>query len=618
MATRLTRPGWPAVPGEASRRLALLGLIVALSLYLGGRYPNFHTESNAKAILLNSAPLLIAGVAAAALLISGNVDLSIGSQWAFGGMLAAWVAVHSKSTVLAVVAAIVVGGTMGLINGSLVRFLRISPLIVTLAMNLVWGGLAFVVASGEPITGLPSSFLSLGSRQVLGFSAPIVVAVIVFVIGTVLLSSTVLGMRVYAIGGNSEIARLTGVRVDRTIVGLYVLQGVAVAIVAIVTTAQLTSATPQTGATFSLDVLTAVILGGVAFNGGAGHPLGVLLGVLTIGVVDAGLIFMGLEDWYQQIARGGLLILALSADQVLANLRERGSLRRLTGRAVDVGVSGIAMPESTPLPPAQTRVGEVVLSVRDVSRNYGAVQAVAGAHFDVRAGEIVCLVGDNGAGKSTMVKMISGAVAPSSGSITLGGAEIPVGSPAGLRAAGVQTVFQELALCPNLSVVHNMVLADEPRSRTLGWLGIRDDRAAAQRTAERLARFGVDVPPGRRTVRLLSGGQRQAVAIARALKAGTRLVILDEPTAALGVRQTARVLEVVKSVAAEGTAVLLISHDLESVLAVADRVVVLRQGQVIYDAPTSALDRGQLVHLMAGIGNDVQTAVRDHTTVAGA
>lgn len=601
MMERIKVSRFPAVPGDASKRIGLLGLIVILSVYLSAKYPNFHTSSNAKAILLNSSPILIAGIGAAALLISGNVDLSIGSQWAFCAMFTAYVAEHSRSTVAAVACGIGLGVAMGLVNGGLVRFLRISPLIVTLAMNLVWGGLAFVVSSGQPINDLPSSFLKLGSSQVLGFSAPTVLAVIVFIFGAFLLSSTVFGLRIYAVGGNAEVARLTGVRVDRTIVGLYVLQSVTVALVAIVTTAQLTSATPQTGATFSLDVLTAVILGGVAFNGGSGNPLGVLLGVLTVGVVDAGLVFMGFQDWYQQITRGGLLVLALVADQVLANVRQKGSLRRVTRRGGTAPADEVEMPQTASIAPLYERLGDEVLTCSGVSRSYGAVQAVTDANFSVRAGEILCLVGDNGAGKSTMVKMISGAIEATSGSITLDGAPIPSGGPAAVRAAGVQTVFQDLALCANLSVAHNMVLGDEPRLAGVRWLGLRDEVGAVKRTAERLGRFGVTVPMSRRTVRLLSGGQRQAVAIARALKPGTRLVILDEPTAALGVRQTARVLEVVKSIATEGTAVLLISHDLESVLAVADRVLVFHQGGVIHDGPTAELDRGQLVHLMAGI-----------------
>lgn len=242
-----------------------------------------------------------------------------------------------------------------------------------------------------------------------------------------------------------------------------------------------------------------------------------------------------------------------------------------------------------------------LLKCEGLFRNYGAVQAVSDVSFEVGVGEVVCLVGDNGAGKSSLVKMISGAVRPSGGRVVLDDELLPSGDPAAVRSAGIQTVFQDLALCSNLSVTHNLVLGDEPSRAGLGWLRIRDDSEAAQRSAQRLDRFGVRLPDTQQIVRLLSGGQRQSVSIARALKGGTRLIILDEPTAALGVRQTARVLNTIRSVADEGTAILLVSHDLESVFAVADRVCVLRQGRLIHDGPVGELTQPRLVHMMAGL-----------------
>lgn len=592
------------VPGDASKRLGLLFVLLGLAVYFSAKYPNFHTGSNVEAILLNCSSIAIAGIGTTALLISGNVDLSIGTQWAFNGMFVGWIGMKTHSPVAAVAAGLAAGAVIGLVNGHLVRFLRISPLIVTLATNLLWGGLAFVMTSGEPIADLPPGLVSLGTSAVAGVALPVIIAGVLFALGGAWLVYTVSGLRVYALGGNAEVARLTGVRVERSIVNLYVLQSVLVAVVAILTTARLANATPQVGTNFSLDVLTAVILGGVAFTGGSGHPLGVLIGILTLATLDAGLIFGGLEDWWQQIARAVVLLLALVADQVLATQRDRGRVMRLRRRPEERAVQDVGgMPDAVARQPTEGRVGEPVLVCEGLSRSYGAVNATNDVSFDVRAGEIVCLVGDNGAGKSTLVKMVSGAIVPTEGRVLLAGDPLAPGDPGAARRAGIETVFQDLALCPNLSVIHNMTLGDEP-AWTPPWMypRVRDDAEAARRAGDRLERFGVALPDMRRVVRYLSGGQRQSVAIARALKDGTRLVILDEPTASLGVRQTARVLETIKSVAAEGTAVLLVSHDLESVFAVADRVVVLRQGRLIHDGPTSELSQGQLVHMMAGLG----------------
>ena len=522
-------------------------------------------------------------------------------------MIVGIVARDTGSPLLAVAAGLIVGAGMGLTNGLLVRFLKINPLIVTLAMNLIWGGLAFATTSGEVVFGLKQSFIDIGTVTFLGVASPVWVAMIVFTVGGYFLVATIQGLRVYAIGGNAEAARLVGIKVERTVVSLYVINSTLVGVVAILTTARLSSASPQVGLTFSLDVLTAIILGGIAFSGGSGHPIGVLIGILTLGILDAGLIFAGFEDWYQQMARGGILLLALAADQVLAHRREFGKARD-TSTVADVPGSAISDFEASVPDASDNRVGEMILEGTGLAKSYGPVTAVASVDFAVKRGEIACLVGDNGAGKSTLVKMISGAVRPDTGTVLLRGQPLPSGDPAAHRAAGLQTVYQDLALCPNLSVVHNLILGEEPARRGFRWLGLRDDAAGRQRATDRLERFGVTLIDLDRLVSRLSGGQRQSVSIARALKPETDVIILDEPTAALGIRQTARVLSTVKAVAQEGTAVVFVSHDLESVFAVADRVLVLRQGRVAFDGPINELSRTRLVHMMAGLGDPLSAA----------
>jgi ABC-type sugar transport system ATPase subunit len=235
--------------------------------------------------------------------------------------------------------------------------------------------------------------------------------------------------------------------------------------------------------------------------------------------------------------------------------------------------------------------------------------ALEDASLEVRAGEIVCLLGDNGAGKSTLIKVVSGAVRPSEGGMWLDGEEISLSSPHDARARGIETVFQDLALCPNLGVAHNLVLGDEPR-RGPRFLGLRDDRRAAALARERTATLGVRIDDFNRPVQTLSGGQRQAVALGRVIRDDVRIVILDEPTAALGVAQTRQVLQLVRSTAARGHGVILITHDVQQVLEVADRVVVLRLGRVVHDGPAAELDAIRLLELMAGL---VATAAKVET-----
>jgi ribose/xylose/arabinose/galactoside ABC-type transport system permease subunit/ABC-type branched-subunit amino acid transport system ATPase component len=601
-----------AVPGEASRRTGLWVVCILLVAFFGTSYDNFATVDNGLAIALNVSSIAIAGIGTAALLTSGNVDLSIGGQYALISVLVAATARDTQSTVAAIAVGLTAGATLGLLNGLLVRRLQISPLIVTLGMMLVYRGLAFVVSDAASIFGFPQSFLSIGQHKLLGFPIPVIIAAVVFTVGSVLLTTTVHGLRAYALGGNEDAARRSGVSVGRTVVGLFVLNGLLIGVVATLATARLTSGTPTLGDGFELDVLTAVILGGVAFNGGSGHPLGVLAGVATIGVLNAGLIFAGLSDWYQQIARGGVLILALAADQFTAyrrarSIEETGRTEHIGNGTAPLAVDATAVPDRGSAANGTLRRSrrpvtgsKAMLEARNLSKRFGSVVAVRDVSFDVRPGEVVCLVGDNGAGKSTLIKMAAGALTPDGGTFTFDGKEVHFHSPRDAREAGIETVYQDLALCPNLSVAHNLVLGDE-RRRRLGIFSIRDDRRATALARERLASLGITLPDIQRPVSWLSGGQRQSVAIARALQDDVKLVILDEPTAALGVRQTANVLRHIRTAADRGVAVILISHEIQNIFDVGDRVVILRLGSVIHDGAVSELADHELVHMMAGL-----------------
>ncbi|MBI4045665.1 MAG: sugar ABC transporter ATP-binding protein, partial [Devosia nanyangense] len=231
---------------------------------------------------------------------------------------------------------------------------------------------------------------------------------------------------------------------------------------------------------------------------------------------------------------------------------------------------------------------------------YGPVVALEEGSFRVGKGEIVCLLGDNGAGKSTLVKIISGAIRPDQGSMTLEGHAVRFSSPRDARAAGLETVYQDLALCPNLSIVHNMMLGREPTRRWLGLIPVRDDRRAAQESRRRLLDLGVTLRDDNVLVRSLSGGQRQSIAIARSLGEHVKLICLDEPTAALGVKQTAQVIDLVRSIAEAGTGIILVTHDMATVRALADRIVVLRLGRVVYDGGVAGMSTDDLWALMAG------------------
>ena len=226
-----------------------------------------------------------------------------------------------------------------------------------------------------------------------------------------------------------------------------------------------------------------------------------------------------------------------------------------------------------PSPRSSASAGEVVLSLRGVSKRFGAVSALTGIDLEVRAGEVVALVGDNGAGKSTLVKVLAGVHAPTEGEVLWRDKPVMINSPADALALGIATVFQDLALCENLDVVANLFLGQELTPLHL------DEVHMEMRSWELLNELSARIPSVRTPIASLSGGQRQTVAIARSLLLDPEIVILDEPTAALGVAQTAEVLDLIERVRQRGLGVIMISHNMEDVRAVADRIVVLRLGR---------------------------------------
>jgi D-xylose transport system ATP-binding protein len=225
--------------------------------------------------------------------------------------------------------------------------------------------------------------------------------------------------------------------------------------------------------------------------------------------------------------------------------------------------------------PTPAPVGtSTVLALRGISKRFGAVQALKNIELDVRAGEVLALVGDNGAGKSTLVKTIAGVYTADDGTMEFDGREVRVGSPAEAQQLGIATVFQDLALCDNLDVVANLYLGRELRKGR-----VLDEVEMERSSWELLRQLSAKIPSVRIPVASLSGGQRQTVAIARSLLGRPKVVMLDEPTAALGVAQTAEVLNLVERLRERGLAVILISHNMADVMAVADRVAVLRLGR---------------------------------------
>jgi len=641
------------------------GLFVALvimSLYFSVATDSFFTRSNILVVLEQVSVLGMVAVPGAMLLVSGNLDLSVGSV---AGLSAAVFGEFDKifgwPVWLAVIGALAVGAAWGAGNGFLISYLGFSPVIVTLGGFAGAAGLAQTITSDNTRSGFGSAFDFLGDGTLAGIPVPVIIFFAVFLVGVYVWYETATGRHLIAIGANKDAATALGVASKRLPFVIYVLSGTAAALGGLIITAQLDGASVQIGVGLELQVLTAILLGGVAFNGGRGSLWGTLAGILFIGVLDDGLILINVGPYVADLAVGGALVVAAALDVLYQRLErvpvpESAEAEALEtdrpagpvpgsagadraagagGRGADgagadgAGAGGTATPAAAadpdgaagvgqggpggvddvagpvgpalratgaggpPLPPGGGRAdragrnGQPVpaLEVSDITTRLGPVVALRGVSLSLDGGEVLGLVGDNGAGKSTLISIISGVARPDSGEIRVDGKPWAETGARTVREAGIETVFQNLALVPTLSIAENMYLGRELYGPgQLASAARRIDKRRMRREVEAaFSRLGLRMPPVTAKAGALSGGQRQAVAVARAVLWGSRVVIMDEPAAALGVQQTEAVLALIDRLKAEGVATLLVSHNMEHVLRVADRVAVFRLGRKIAD-----------------------------------
>ncbi len=248
-----------------------------------------------------------------------------------------------------------------------------------------------------------------------------------------------------------------------------------------------------------------------------------------------------------------------------------------------------------------------VVEMRNIKKNFAAVQALRGVDLILHHGEVLGLVGDNAAGKSTLMKVLSGAYIPEEGEILIEGKNAHLTDPLHARRLGIEMVYQDLALANNLDVTSNVFLGREAVSTHLGSFSVMDNRRMEKEAARLLGRLKIDIPSVRLMVEKLSGGQRQAVAIARAMAFNSKVIIMDEPTAALSVAAISKVLDLVKELKAQGASIIIISHRLEDIYHVSDRLMVMRNGRKVRDCPiTENIDdfRERVVAYMIGARDD--------------
>jgi ribose/xylose/arabinose/galactoside ABC-type transport system permease subunit/ABC-type branched-subunit amino acid transport system ATPase component len=603
------------------------GLFVALfglGTYFTIVSPAFLTRSNLLVVLLQVSILGMVAVPGSMLLLAGKIDLSVGSVCGLGAAcFGQFDKIIGWPLWLSIVGALLVGALWGLMNGILVAYLKFNPVIVTLGGYAGAAGVAQWITANNTRYGFGKAFAVLGNGTVGSIPVPVVIFAGVFLVGAYFWYETRTGRHLTAIGANTEAAQAVGVPTRRLPCVIYVLSGTLAAAGGLILTSQLDGASVQIGMGLELQVLTAILLGGVAFTGGRGSLWGTLAGILFIGVLYDGLTIINVGPYVAEVFVGAALVVAAGLDVLYQRIerlpmevvetapskdRAAGSTSQLYNVDGQIGVArsdGSAGDQPERIAGAATgTTNSATLVVRDVSKRYGPVAALRGVSVELRRGEVLALVGDNGAGKSTLVSIISGLTKPDTGEVLMEG---KVCSGHGARMArdlGVETVFQNLALVNTLSIVDNVYLGRELlRSSWVGRTFWNLDKRRMRRELDvTIGRLGFQLPPVTAKAGALSGGQRQAVAVARAVLWQSKVVVMDEPVAALGVAQTEAVLSVVEGLREHGVATLLITHNMDQVIRVTDRVVVLRLGQKVADLDMRGgkVSKMQLVGLITG------------------
>ena len=505
-------------------------------------------------------------VAVVFVLSAGEIDLSLGSVVALSALVTADV-MQSHSAVLAVAAGLGVGLGIGVVNGLIVTLLRLPSFLVTLASLGIVAGLARRITNLESVAVENQRFINIfGSGDVGPIPSLAFWALGAVALGQFVFRHRRFGAHVVATGDNVGAARVAGIRVDRVKFAVLVLSAGSAAVAGILYTGRLQGASYTLGEQDLLTVIAAVVIGGTRLFGGEGSVIGALVGSLIMGMLTNGMILWGLSSSEQMIAQGILLLLAIS-------LTLRGPKERVA--------------VTTPL-----------IRIERVRKEFGAVVALEEVTLDVDAGDIVALVGDNGAGKSTVVKCIAGVYPPTSGQIVLEGRPVHFSSPLDARSQGIEAVFQDLALANLQPVYMNMFLG---RELVTGPLRRLDREAMAAETQALLDELDVRIDSPQQMIRDLSGGQRQGVAIARAVRWAQRLVLLDEPTAALGVAETRRVEELIRRMRDRGRAIVIVSHSLDQVFRLADRICVLRRGKQVGIRRTSDTTSEEIIAMITGL-----------------
>ena len=665
-STRAALPSWIVILGEAARRFilrpettalaAVIVLFIIFSILSPGLFPTKETYISVMSV---AAELGILSIGVTLLMIGGHFDLSVGAVL---GLTSYIVVVLMRDfrvpPIVAAPAAVAAGAVLGALNGAIVVRFRIHSFVVTLGTMLIWRGVLIALTGGFPMTvAIPPAFKAIMAGPLLdGFRMSMLWFFVIGVLGTFLLLGTKFGNWIQARGQNEQAARNLGVPVDRTTVGLFALTSALAAVVGVIQVARFSSVDALRGEGMELQAVAVTVIGGTLLSGGYGSVFGTVLGAITFGMIQVGLVLAGAPGHFFRTLTGLIVVGAvilntdvarrmarsrplrgfyrgseaadaaitatapLSAEQKAEENRARDGAARSRGSREAQTISVTSQPPTDQdgdrsatsgpdeLYPLPRRIEPIppdavpIIEAAKISKAFGPTTALVDVSLKAYPGRILALLGDNGAGKSTLIKILCGVFPPDRGELRFRGKPVTFTNPAQARKVGIATVFQDLAVCELLSITRNVVLGREPEKGfgPFRWLDLRRAEGMTRSAFNQLGvrwerRFderGVNI----------SGGERQSLAIARAMFFGSSLLILDEPTSALAVRQAARVLDHIARARDQGQAIILITHNFLHALSVADDLTVLVQGRVAAHFRRDEIELDALTDLVARVG----------------
>src|ERR1700733_6688461 len=583
----------------------LLALVV-LVIVFGTASSHLFSGQEINGVTSLSASIGIVAIGVTFLMITGEFDLSVGAVFGLAAVVfGKLIGDSGVNPWLALGLVLLLAAAIGLANGVVTTWFGIPSFITTLATLLIVQGVNLVVSGGNTVLYLGHSSLT----SLIGGTIPGTVIqdrTLWFVALTLVLwfvlERTRYGNWSAASGGRAGVARAMGVPAKRVKVINFVIASVYAGLAGVMQLAAYGAASAQDGQDYELFAIVAAVIGGATLFGVTGTIIGSFIGALILGLLQGGLILIGVPGSWYEPAIGAILVVAVIANVRLSKLDVRSAFGRFLNAPSGDTRSVLPQPSAEPgdhggsegAHETSVSAGEKstngngaaspdapVFELSGISKYYGHTRALHDVSLSVASGEVVALVGDNGSGKSTLLKIITGYHAPSSGQIRFLGREVRLGSPAKARALGIESVYQDLALIDELSLWRNFFLGRE-LSRGIGpvrWLRRHTMKRICKGELDKLGL--VHIASTESPASSLSGGEKQALAISRAVNFGVRALLLDEPTAALSVRETRNVLNVIRQARTEGLGILYVDHNIDHVVPVADRVVLLEHGEIV-------------------------------------